>query len=603
MAPLRKWLEPSRNAGFCAIVSLLDDPLPRLLSGRYRLDAKVGQGGMGVVYRGLDLVMKRAVAVKLVRTRDGVCIDEAITGRFLREAKHTARIQHENIVDVYDLGRGEDGDLFFVMELLAGQTLSQVLQTEERLAPELATHVGAQIADALEAAHRGGIVHRDLKPANVMLMERGLDPAFVKVLDFGVAKAHAAGEAETALTRTGVLVGTIEYMAPEQILGRKVDGRTDIYSLGVVLYRAITGSNPFRDALMPAMIHNHLNVMPEPMQSRLPEATVSIALERVVEKCMRKDPNERYATMADVARALRASLRKDTDPSISDLPELGVSGESDAGYGDDPYDDSYVTDDAKTHVQPRRGTAVTLVQKNRDRTAPILSPPGAREVTQVTAVTQSAPQPTILTPEPSALPPTMANREDGASVLPVLGTSDEHDELSFVKTRVEPARVCAMCNTPNLRDAVHCAACGVGLHTVEQEAVRARVSAGERDATRRLALAPMRSPIPPGRSSEPKVGLGPAVAPLIPTPAPLGAGHVSTGQVPLQRPSPVLGAQASASSQVSGPVAPNAVAPAHVPSGQLAAGPVVYAGHPGSVGGLPAEIGRASCRERVCSTV
>ena len=427
---------------------------------------------MGVVYRGLDLVMQRPVAVKLVRTREGVRIDEAITGRFLREAKHTARIVHENIIDVFDLGRSEEGDLFFVMELLEGQTLSQVLQTQERLDPELAVHVGAQIADALDAAHRGGIVHRDLKPANVMLVSRGQDPAFVKVLDFGVAKAHSAGEAETALTRTGVLVGTIDYMAPEQILGRAVDGRTDIYSLGVLLYRIVTGTNPFRDPLMPAMIHNHLNVMPEPMQSRVPGTEITLALERAVEKCLRKDPKDRFAAMSDVAAALRASLRLDP----SDLPELGVSAELEADLGDDPYDDGF-SDDAKTRVQRRKETAVTRVQASR---------PPPRDATAVTRVSkppvpeagpEAAPSrgPAPLPRAPVVPPDRPAPALAPADALPVLVASDEHEDFSAGKTRVDPTIRCAMCNTPNPRGAVHCAACGVGLHTGEQAAVRARV--------------------------------------------------------------------------------------------------------------------------------
>lgn len=429
---------------------------------------------MGVVYRGLDLVMQRPVAVKLVRTREGVRVDEAITGRFLREAKHTARIVHENIIDVFDLGRSEEGDLFFVMELLEGQTLSQVLQTQERLDPELAVHVGAQIADALDAAHRGGIVHRDLKPANVMLVSRGQDPAFVKVLDFGVAKAHSAGEAETALTRTGVLVGTIDYMAPEQILGRAVDGRTDIYSLGVLLYRIVTGTNPFRDPLMPAMIHNHLNVMPEPMQSRVPGTEITLALERAVEKCLRKDPKDRFAAMSDVAAALRASLRLDP----SDLPELGVSAELEADLGDDPYDDGF-SDDAKTRVQRRKETAVTRVHASRppprDATAVTrVSKPPVPEVRPEVAPSRG-PAPVSAAPvlPPDRPPPSPVPSPPDA--LPVLVASDEHEDFSAGKTRVDPTIRCAMCNTPNPRGAVHCAACGVGLHTGEQAAVRARV--------------------------------------------------------------------------------------------------------------------------------
>jgi serine/threonine-protein kinase len=445
------------------------------------------------------------VAVKLVRTREGVRIDEAITGRFLREAKHTARIQHDNIIDVFDLGRGEEGDLFFVMELLEGQTLSQMLQQRERLDPSLATHIGAQIADALDAAHRGGIVHRDLKPANVMLISRGQDPCFVKVLDFGVAKAHAAGEAETALTRTGVLVGTIEYMAPEQILGRAVDGRTDIYSLGVLLYRTITGTNPFRDAHMPAMIHNHLNVMPEPMQSRLPATKISLALERAVERCMRKEPERRYATMADVSRALRASLLADPD----ELPELGLTG----GDEDDPEDD------ARTRVQGRRGvTAVTVVHGSR---GPRAVAPVKPDVTPAPPV--PVPVPASPSPVSSALPS-----------LPMLGALDDQDDgaLAGAMTRVEPSKVCAMCNTKNLPRAVRCVACGVGLDSNEQAAVRARVKVGEdalqNDGTIRMPLASFGNV--PGPLRPPTAPTFPAVAPP--------QHHQPFGQLPPGAPAP-----------------------------------------------------------------
>ncbi len=490
------------------------DVLPRMLSGRYRLDAKVGQGGMGVVYRGVDLVMQRPVAVKLVRTREGVRIDEAITGRFLREAKHTARIQHENIIDVFDLGRGEEGDLFFVMELLEGQTLSQMLQQRERLDPALATHIGAQIADALDAAHRGGIVHRDLKPANVMLVARGQDPCFVKVLDFGVAKAHAAGEAETALTRTGVLVGTIEYMAPEQILGRAVDGRTDIYSLGVLLYRTITGTNPFRDAHMPAMIHNHLNVMPEPMQSRLPATEISIALERAVERCMRKEPERRYATMAEVSRALRASLSADPD----ELPELGVTG----GDEDD------LDDEARTRVQGRRAvTAVTVMQGPRS------SGPSSHAPRVVGPSNPAAPlgDPERQTPSraPGVSPSEAASP---AMSLPLLGALDDLDDsvVASAMTRVEPSKVCAMCNTKNLPRAVRCAACGVGLDSNEQASVRARVTPGDGalqgDGTIRMPLASLTEPAAMDRSFRPPAFTSPTLPESPAPPVPHGpAGH------------------------------------------------------------------------------
>src|SRR5436190_8733377 len=168
-----------------------DDSLPRFLSGRYRLEAKLGSGGMGVVYRATDLTMKRAVAVKLIRASEGVELDEEVAGRFHREAKNTARVQHEHIIEVYDLGRSEQGDLYFVMELLEGDSLSARLRRDGKLSVESTVHIGRQICEALHVAHSAGVIHRDLKPANVMLIRRAGDGDFVKVLDFGVAKSYS----------------------------------------------------------------------------------------------------------------------------------------------------------------------------------------------------------------------------------------------------------------------------------------------------------------------------------------------------------------------------------------------------------------------------
>src|ERR1700744_4368457 len=151
-----------------------DDDLPRMLSSRYRLEATIGHGGMGVVYRGVDLTMQRPIAVKLIRTVDGIELDDEIAGRFLREAKNTARLQHEHIIDVFDLGRDPTG-MYFVMELLSGESLSARIRREGKLPPERVVHIGRQICDALEVAHRSGIIHRDLKPANVMLLARAGD--------------------------------------------------------------------------------------------------------------------------------------------------------------------------------------------------------------------------------------------------------------------------------------------------------------------------------------------------------------------------------------------------------------------------------------------
>src|SRR3954447_8987417 len=153
----------------------VDDSLPRLLGGRYRLEAKLGSGGMGVVYRASDMTMKRSVAVKLIRGVDGVALDEEVAGRFLREAKNTARIQHEHIIEVFDLGRSDQGDMYFVMELLEGESLSTKLRRDGKLPIQVGIHIARQMCAALHVAHSAGIIHRDLKPANVMLVQRAGD--------------------------------------------------------------------------------------------------------------------------------------------------------------------------------------------------------------------------------------------------------------------------------------------------------------------------------------------------------------------------------------------------------------------------------------------
>ena len=428
-----------------------EESLPRLLSGRYRLEAELGHGGMGVVYRASDLMMKRPVAVKLIRAADGVALDEEVAGRFLREAKNTARIQQEHIIEVFDLGRSETGDLYMVMELLEGESLSVKLRREGRMTPPATVHVGRQICDALDVAHNAGIIHRDLKPANVMLVRRGPDDAFVKVLDFGVAKSYSPDQ-ETQLTHTGMLVGTVEYMAPEQIMGKVVDGRTDIYSLGVVLYRMLLGRPPFKDGGVPAMIHHHLNVMPKPLHELVPD--VPGELDRVVLRCLAKRPEQRYETMAELARALRAALEPsdlglvsleyaDSDPySIGDkteiahasspglLPDLAAEPDSESGLGD-PYDDATMKMD---RVNDSLGDSQRMEQ-----------PPVTRR------------------PRPAA-----GASFDETALLP-------REELSGTKRSV-----CAMCQTPNALYARACVACGVSLAPDEQDAVRARVTAPPR---------------------------------------------------------------------------------------------------------------------------
>ena len=328
----------------------------RLLGGRYRLEEKIGQGGMGIVLRATDVVLSREVAVKLV-TAETTQIDDEVASRFLREAQNTARLSHENIVSVFDFGRVEDGSLYFVMELCRGETLSNLLRRRTRLNVTEAVHVATQLCAGLAVAHDNGVVHRDLKPANVMVLHTPADPMFVKILDFGVAKSIMPG-VETALTRTGMIVGTVEYMAPEQIIGRQVDGRTDVYALGVLLYRMLSGTPVFIDHGVPAIIHNHLHTEPESISRRAPDAKVPIMLDRVVQKCLCKRPEGRYASMHELARALRAAL----DAELDFLPSLeydGAESWSKTLVSRPPFDD-IVEDPMDTRVARRN--AVTPLE-------------------------------------------------------------------------------------------------------------------------------------------------------------------------------------------------------------------------------------------------
>ncbi len=270
-----------------------------VLAGRYQLETLVGQGGMGAVYLATDLRLERQVAVKVVSAQAKNADNHA---RFVREAQRTAQIRHPNVVEVFDVGETEGGDLFFVMELLKGEALSSRLTREKRFPLATFFPIAREICDGLGAAHAAGIIHRDVKPPNVMLVEHGSRRDHVKVLDFGIAKAQNSG---TALTEAGMFLGTLEYIAPEQILGEApLDARADVYAIGAVLYRMLTGTPIFQDVPRTALIHHHLDVVPERPDARCPEANIPRGLVDLVMCCLAKAPEDRPST----ANELRAGL-------------------------------------------------------------------------------------------------------------------------------------------------------------------------------------------------------------------------------------------------------------------------------------------------------
>jgi len=264
------------------------------LCGRYVLQALLGRGGMGEVWRGVDEQLDRPVAVKLLREHFA---DPELAGRFRREARIAARLQHPGITVVHDVG-SDNGQLFIIMELLHGRDLAAMLaEAPAGLPIDAAVSLTVQAAEALQAAHAGQVVHRDLKPANLFVLDGGQ----LKICDFGIAWAV---DATTHLTAAGQAIGTPAYMSPEQCRGQQVDERSDLYSLGCVLYALLTGQPPFAAGQPLAIMSQHLNATPTAPRTIRPD--IPPELDRLVLELLAKDSVHRPAGAYHVIAALRA---------------------------------------------------------------------------------------------------------------------------------------------------------------------------------------------------------------------------------------------------------------------------------------------------------
>ncbi len=295
---------PPLDAGTSARTPSAAPVAGRVLAGRYKLDALLASGGMAQVWQGTDEVLRRQVAVKVLHPH--LAADATFVERFRQEAVAAARLAHPGIVAIYDTC-SEDGAEAIVMELVVGRTLRDRLDDQEPIDPWQSAGLAAQVAEALDAAHRGGLVHRDIKPANVLLSADGR----VKVADFGIAKAIADAD----LTQPGLMVGTAKYLAPEQVRGEAVDARTDIYSLGVVLYEMLCGRPPFVADTDAATALARLQR--DPLRPRQVRAGVPKALEEVVCRAMAREPDDRYATAADLRAALLAAGAASPEADLS----------------------------------------------------------------------------------------------------------------------------------------------------------------------------------------------------------------------------------------------------------------------------------------------
>jgi len=290
---------------------------PRVLSGRYELSHLVARGGMAEVYRARDQLLDRPVALKVLFPE--LSVDRSFVERFRREAQAAANLSHPNIVPVFDWGE-DNGTYFIVMEFVDGRALSSILRTAGPLHPDRAAEIAADVAGALSYAHRHGVVHRDVKPGNVLITEEGT----IKVTDFGIARAV---NTEESLTQTGAVMGTATYFSPEQAEGMGVDSRSDIYSLGVVIFEMVTGRPPFLGDTPVAVASKH--VREHPPAPREVNPGVPPDLEAIILKCLAKSPDHRYATgddlRIDLLRFREGRAVGATNPPTGQHPSVGTT--------------------------------------------------------------------------------------------------------------------------------------------------------------------------------------------------------------------------------------------------------------------------------------
>lgn len=285
----------------------MDSLVGTVLANRYELKSFIGQGGMSVVYKGIDKLLGKTVAVKLLLPH---LVNDPITyQRFQQEARAASSLSHTNIVTIYDFGAGENNEPYIVMDYLDGTPLNEAIKMLRGLALERSVAIFVQIADALQCAHSNNVLHRDLKPSNVLLIHQGPTLDIVKLVDFGIAKLIPQDGGESLhLTKTGEVFGSPFYMSPEQCRGEKVDARSDVYSMGCLMYEVIVGKPPIVGANLMETLYKQLSEVPASFSVACPDSKVPERLEAIVFKAFAKDPAMRHQSMADLARELHEFL-------------------------------------------------------------------------------------------------------------------------------------------------------------------------------------------------------------------------------------------------------------------------------------------------------
>jgi serine/threonine-protein kinase len=285
----------------------LDSLVGRALNNRYRVERKIGEGGFGAVFEGKQLATGRPVALKILHPHS--VADATVVARFRREAEACSQLRNPHTVTIYDFDQTEDGVLYLAMELVRGKSLQEIQHRDGVIEPTRALAILDQVAEALAEAHDRGIVHRDMKPENIMVERRG-EADFVKVLDFGIAKILSGdGSKVPALTAIGQTVGTLEFMSPEQLRGKALDGRSDVYALGMVAYEMLTGQLPFKDAKSTTeIIQFHLQEAPPTPSSLRPDLAIPAVVDEVVLKMVAKARKDRHESAGALRQHIAEAL-------------------------------------------------------------------------------------------------------------------------------------------------------------------------------------------------------------------------------------------------------------------------------------------------------
>ena len=316
-----------------------EDPyINQVLNNRFKVESKIGEGGFGAVYRGVQLATGRKVALKLLHPE--MTKDDNLVARFRREGMVLCNLRDAHTITTYDFDQTPEGTLYIAMELLEGKSLHQIFHEQAPLEWKRVFKILTEMCSSLAEAHAQGIVHRDLKPENIYLENRPGNPEFVKILDFGIAKVMRGDSIDPQspqLTATGQTLGTLEYMSPEQLMGKALDGRSDVYALGVVAYEMITGRLPFPEAKGPAgLITAQLKQTPMPPSQANAKAGLPPAADRVILKCLEKDKNQRWADVTQLAKALQEVINSESPQANASSSRLSSPELLETRRGDPP---------------------------------------------------------------------------------------------------------------------------------------------------------------------------------------------------------------------------------------------------------------------------